>query len=114
MAELEPEPPTLSEPPTLEINMRLDPTGTQVVTLSGELDSSNAASLREQVASIPPQPTRPLIFDLTDLRFMDSAGIAVLIGAEAKAGSVSIRNPSPIIRRVLEATGLSGVFPIES
>jgi anti-sigma B factor antagonist len=94
--------------------MRLDPTGTQVVILSGELDSSNAASLQERVASIPPQPTRRLIFDLTDLRFMDSAGIAVLIGAATIASSVSLRNPSPIIRRVLEATGLSSMFPIES
>jgi anti-sigma B factor antagonist len=108
MEELEP------DSPTLEVNMRLDPTGTQVVILSGELDSSNAASLQERVASIPPQPTRRLIFDLTDLRFMDSAGIAVLIGAAAIASNVSLRNPSPIIRRVLEATGLSSVFPIES
>jgi anti-sigma B factor antagonist len=106
MAELEP------ERATVQIEMHLDPSGTQVVSLAGELDSSNADSLQERVASIPPQPPRRLIFDLTHLRFMDSAGIAVLIGA-AKASSVSLRNPSPIIRRVLEATGLSGVFSIE-
>jgi anti-sigma B factor antagonist len=111
MAGLEAESPT-PEPPTLRIDMRLDPTGAQVVILWGELDSSNAASLQERVASISLQPDQSLIFDLTDLRFMDSAGIAVLIGA-AKASSVSLRNPSPIIRRVLEATGLSGVFSIE-
>jgi anti-sigma B factor antagonist len=108
MAELEP------EPPTVQIDMHLDPTGVQVVVLAGELDSSNAASLQERVASIPPEPARPLIFDLTGLRFMDSAGIAVLIGAAAKASSVSLRNPSPIIRRVLETTGLSSVLAIES
>jgi anti-sigma B factor antagonist len=106
MAELEP------ERAMVQIEMHLDPSGTQVVSLAGELDSSNADSLQERVASIPPQPPRRLIFDLTHLRFMDSAGIAVLIGA-AKASSVSLRNPSPIIRRVLEATGLSGVFSIE-
>jgi anti-sigma B factor antagonist len=106
MAELKP------ERATVQIEMHLDSTGTQVVSLAGELDSSNADSLQERVASIPPQPPRRLIFDLTHLRFMDSAGIAVLIGA-AKASSVSLRNPSPIIRRVLEATGLSGVFSIE-
>jgi anti-sigma B factor antagonist len=98
----------------MQIDMHLDPIGAQVVILSGELDSSNAASLQERVASIPPQPAQPLIFDLTGLRFMDSAGIAVLIGAATKASSVSLRNPSPIIRRVLEATGLSSVFSIES
>jgi anti-anti-sigma factor len=107
MAELEP------ELPTVQIDMHLDPTGAQVVILAGELDSSNADSLQEQVALIPSQPPRRLIFDLTDLRFMDSAGIAVLINATAKASSVSLCNPSPIIRRVLEATGLSSVFAIE-
>ncbi len=98
----------------LRIDMQLHPTGAQVVVLSGELDSSNAATLKERVASIPSQPPVPLIFDLTGLRFMDSAGIAVLIDAAAKASSVSLRNPSPIIRRVLQATGLSDVFSIQS
>jgi anti-anti-sigma factor len=107
MAELEP------EPATMQIDTHLDPMGAQVVVLSGELDSSNAASLQERVASLPPPPVRSLIFDLTGLRFMDSAGIAVLIGAAARASSVSLRNPSPIIRRVLETTGLSTVFSIE-
>jgi anti-sigma B factor antagonist len=102
-----------AEPPMVQIDMRLDPTGAHVVVLAGELDSSNAASLKERVAAIPPQPAQRLIFDLTDLRFMDSAGIAVLIGATAQASSVSLRNPSPIIRRVLEATGLSSVFATE-
>jgi anti-anti-sigma factor len=108
MAELEP------EPAAVQIDMHLDPSGAQVVALAGELDSSNAASLQERLASISPQPDRQLIFDLTGLRFMDSAGIAVLIGATAQASSVSLRNPSPIIRRVLDATGLSSVFSIES
>jgi anti-sigma B factor antagonist len=107
MAGLEP------DPPTVRIDMHLDPTGAQVVVLSGELDSSNAALLKERVASIPSQPARRLIFDLTGLRFMDSAGIAVLIDAAAKASSVSLHNPSPIVRRVLEITGLSNVFSIE-
>ncbi len=108
MAELEP------EPPTVQIDIHLDPTGAQVVILSGELDSFKRCIASGAGESLPPQPPRRLIFDLTDLRFMDSAGIAVLIGAAAKASNVSLRNPSPIIRRVLEATGLSSVFSIES
>lgn len=108
MAELE------AEPPTVHVEMHLDPAGPQILVLSGELDCSNAASLQERLASIPPQSDQSLIFDLSDLRFMDSAGIAVLLNATTTASSVSLRNPSPIIRRVLEATGLSGVFSIES
>lgn len=109
MAELDDEPAT-----TVEIDTRLDPTGAQIVILSGELDSSNAASLQESMAAAIAPHNQRLIFDLTDLRFMDSAGIAVLIGAATQVTSVSVRNPSPIIRRVLETTGLSSVLLIES
>ncbi|MGA7705621.1 MAG: STAS domain-containing protein [Solirubrobacteraceae bacterium] len=99
---------------TVGIDTRLDPTGTQIVILSGELDSSNAESLQERMVAITAPHPQPLIFDLTGLRFMDSAGIAVLIGAATQVTSVSVRNPSPIIRRVIETTGLSSVLPIES
>jgi anti-sigma B factor antagonist len=109
MAELEAEPPTVR----VEVEVHADPTGVQIVALSGELDCSNAESLQERLGSMPPQPAQPLIFDLTGLRFMDSAGIAVLISATNRASGVSLRNPSPVIRRVLEATGLSDLFSIE-
>ncbi len=108
MAELDDEPAT-----TVEIDTHLDPTGVRIVILSGELDSSNAASLQERMVAITAHQPQRLIFDLTGLQFMDSAGIAVLIGAAATT-SVSLRNPSPIIRRVLEATGLASVLTIES
>jgi anti-anti-sigma factor len=99
---------------TVEIDTRLDPTGAQIVMLSGELDSSNAASLQERMAAITADRPPRLIFDLASLGFMDSAGIAVLIGAATQLDSVSVRNPSPIIRRVIETTGLSSVLAIES
>jgi anti-anti-sigma factor len=108
MAELENNPSTL-----VQIDVQLDPNGAQVVTLSGELDSSNAAQLEATVASITAESSaRPLVFDLSGLQFMDSAGIAVLIAAATKT-SVSLRGPSPVIRRVLEITGLGGVLAIE-
>jgi stage II sporulation protein AA (anti-sigma F factor antagonist) len=97
----------------VQIETHAGSSGTQIVTLRGELDSSNAASLETAVASIAAQHPQRLIFDLSDLGFMDSAGIAVLISTATKT-SVSLRNPSPIIRRVLETTGLTDVLPIES
>ena len=42
---------------------------------------------------------------------MDSAGIAVLLAASRKVPSVSLRDPSPAVRRVLEMTGLTTVLP---
>ncbi len=96
------------------IDTRVDPTGAPVVTVSGELDISNAGLLEATVTSISDEQPERLIFDLSGLQFMDSAGIAVLIGAAAKVNAVRLRDPSPIVRRVIELTGLSGVLPIES
>ena len=95
------------------IDTRIDSTGAPIVVLSGELDSSNVSTLETAVESIMARHPERLIFDLSGLRFMDSAGIAVLIRAAATVKAVYLRDPSPIVRRVVEVTGLSGVLPIE-
>lgn len=90
-----------------------DPTGTPIVTVSGDLDISNADALDAAVTSITATSPERLIFDLSGLRFIDSAGITVLLGAAAKVNDVRIRKPSPAVRRVVELTGLDEVLPIE-
>jgi anti-sigma B factor antagonist len=97
-----------------QIDTSSDPTGVPIVTVSGELDISNAGALEATVASISAQRPERLIFDLSNLRFMDSAGISVLVGAAASVNAVQIRHASPAIRRVLELTGLTDVLAIES
>jgi anti-sigma B factor antagonist len=96
------------------IDTRMDPAGTPIVTVAGELDISNAAELDAVVESVTAAHPERLIFDLSGLRFMDSAGIAVLVGATTKVSIVHLRDPSQIVRRVIELTGLAGVLPIES
>jgi anti-anti-sigma factor len=54
-------------------------------------------------------PPSRLTFDLTRLRFIDSAGLAVLVAAAATT-TVTVRNPSEIVRSVIEATGLATVL----
>jgi anti-anti-sigma factor len=98
----------------LRIDTLVDPSGACVITLAGELDLSNVALLDATVASATEQPAQQLIFDLAELRFMDSAGIAILINATEKAASVRLRNASPIVHRLVAATGLTRVLPIES
>jgi anti-sigma B factor antagonist len=96
------------------IDTRSDPTGVAIVTVSGELDISNAGTLEQAVASITAERPERLIFDLSGLRFMDSAGIAVLLDAAGKVKAVQLRDPSPAVRRVVELTGLTDVLSIES
>ena len=108
MAELDGPPPAQAV-----IQTRSDPTGAPVVRVAGDLDMSNAGELEATVASVAGASPERLIFDLSDLRFMDSAGIAVLLGAVSKVRAVVLRDPSPAVRRVVELTGLTDVLPIE-
>jgi anti-anti-sigma factor len=95
------------------IATEVDGAGDPIVVVSGEIDMSNASSLSAAVATITATPPSRLTFDFTGLQFIDSAGLAVLVGAAAKT-TVSVRNPSAIVRCVIEATGLSTVLHMAS
>jgi anti-anti-sigma factor len=97
---------------TVLISTGAEEDGSPIVMLSGELDSSNIDQLREAVASILALRPKRMIFDLGQLRFMDSAGISVLVGIAAELEAVQIRDPTPIVRRLIEVTGLSGVLTV--
>jgi anti-sigma B factor antagonist len=95
------------------IDTRVEASGAPVITLSGELDSSNVASLRARIASITAGHPERLVFDLSELRFIDSAGISALIEAASKVDAVRLRDPSQAVMRVIELTGLTGILPVE-
>ena len=56
--------------------------------------------------------TERLIFDLEGLRFMDSSGIAMFVSVARKVREVELRNPSAIVRRLFELTGLANTFRV--
>ncbi|HEY2398665.1 MAG TPA: STAS domain-containing protein [Solirubrobacteraceae bacterium] len=97
----------------VEIDTQVDPTGAPVVSLAGELDISNVGPLKAVVASVTADRPDQLIFELSGLRFIDSAGIAELLSAAAKVKAVHLRDPTPLVRRAVEGPGLSGVLHIE-
>jgi anti-sigma B factor antagonist len=109
MAELESD-----SPAEAVIQTGADANGVPVITVSGELDMSNADTLASAVSSAATRNPELLVFDLSGLRFMDSAGIAVLIGASSQVKAVRLRSPSLAVRRVVELSGLAQVLPIES
>lgn len=91
----------------------VDEWGTPIVKLKGELDMSSVGLVRGVIESAIEAASGRLIFDLSDLDFMDSSGIAALLVAAKRVDSVEIRHPTPIVRRILESTGLAAVFAIE-
>jgi anti-anti-sigma factor len=88
-----------------------DPDGTPVLRVSGQLDISNASTLEDALMKAAEAKSRTIVFDLAELEFMDSAGISVLVRARSEVGEVRLRNPSPIVRRLIEITGLAEILP---
>lgn len=85
----------------------------RAVKIAGELDLSSVDAVRpaleEAAASLPSS----LVFDLSELRFIDSSGLALLLVAAREVGAVRMRNPTPAVWRVIEVTGLNDVLPLE-
>jgi anti-anti-sigma factor len=59
------------------------------------------------------KPSR-LVFDLSQLTFMDSSGIAVMVYVANNVEKIDLLHASSIVRRVVEATGLSDILRLES
>lgn len=82
--------------------------GTQtVIHVHGEIDVATCERLRD---AIEPHmgPKQTIILDFSEVRFMDSACLRVLIQARgtltADGGSLVLRNPSEMTRRILTIT----------
>lgn len=83
-----------------------------VLRLTGELDIASAETLQSALDSIGSDGQAGIVFDLSALDFMDSSGIALLLGARERFGSVEVHRPPAIIRQVIEMTGLAGTLRI--
>ncbi|MDQ1461843.1 MAG: hypothetical protein QOI08_3327 [Actinomycetota bacterium] len=91
-----------------------DDSGARVVNLVGEIDIANADALGEQLDQLIGAGADRLVVDLSALDFMDSSGIAMLLRAAGRVDSMSVRNPTDAVRRIIECTGLAETLRIES
>ena len=91
--------------------------GRLTVYLCGELDHHAAAEAIRVIGElIEDNMPRQCVLELSGLSFMDSSGIAVIINAGRKmkslGGSLSVENPSPQPRKVLEASGIERLIAV--
>ena len=86
--------------------------------LVGEVDLYTAPRLREGLRLLLDEGGRFLTLDLSELDFIDSTGLAELVGALKRfrqvGGEVVLYCPSRSIAKVLEISGLDRVFTISS
>lgn len=87
-----------------------------IVTAAGEIDAHSARALREALVAAIAGGTIRLVADLSDVTFMDSSGLGVLVGklkdARVRGGELHIVAVQERVLRVFQITGLDGVFAI--
>lgn len=88
-----------------------------MLALFGELDVVSAPNLAQVLDEVLEQPHARVMLDLNGLRFVDSAGVSVLIRAKQRAGAngrtLVLRRPTEQLERVFSLVGLADWLDIE-
>jgi anti-anti-sigma factor len=91
--------------------------GSLVAHMSGEVDMTNAAYVREQLLTSMPNDAAVLVLDISGCRYLDSAAIEVLFDLsrrlERRRQQLRIVMPpeSPL-KRVIELTEVGSAAPV--
>ena len=86
-----------------------------VFSLDGRLDTITAPQLEEEVKASIDDITE-LVFDFTDLTYVSSAGLRVLLSTQKtmnEKGSMVVRNVSDEIQEIFDVTGFTDILTIE-
>ena len=80
------------------------------VTVSGFIDSETAPKLDALMDGLFADGARRLDVDLTDVSFLSSAGLSVLISAHRRSDEFRLRRGNRIVDRLIELTGLTMLY----
>lgn len=86
-----------------------------VMHISGRLDTSTAPELEAEINAIPEDVTE-LTLELSELDYVSSAGLRVLLGAQKKMnkqGSMKLTGVCEAVMDVLEITGFADILTVE-
>ena len=88
-----------------------------IITLTGELDPHTAPMLSDELETLRAEGVGSVVLELTELGFVDSSGLRVLIAADRdlrdRGGRLVLRSPSETVHRLLEITGLGDHLNID-
>lgn len=89
--------------------------GALVVRAVGDIDLASAPVLHAAIVEAW-QPPQPLVVDATDVAFIDSTGLGVLVAAVQRTrdegGQVAIAVTADRVRKVLSITGLDAFVAV--
>jgi anti-anti-sigma factor len=84
--------------------------GVLVIAVSGRLDSTTSGALEKEVRGQLQSGGVRIVFDLSALEFISSAGLRVFIMAAREIrgkGSIALAAPVPNVKRLLDVTGVA-------
>lgn len=91
--------------------------GVLLVVFSGDLDLKSADRCRDEIdAAIVRNDGRYLVFDMSEVDFIDSSGLGMMIGRykkiKQKGGRVALCGISERLDRMIEISGLRRIMPV--
>jgi anti-anti-sigma factor len=101
----------------LKIQLQEDRPLTQTIALIGRLDTETAPSLDAELDRLLATPVKVIVFDLSGLDYISSAGLGSLFRAQksmkARSGEALLVNPQPQVQKVFDivkAVDVKSVF----
>ena len=86
-----------------------------VIALVGELDLDGAERVAQELQRAEETDARRIVLDLSNLEFIDSSGIRLIIAADARSraqgGRLGLIRGSRPVQRVFELTGVADRLP---
>jgi len=102
---------------SLKIQLRQGRPLTQTLALVGRLDTETAPSLDAEVEHVLATQVKVIVFDLSGVNYISSAGLGALFRAQkamkARSGEALLVNPQPQVQKVFDivkAVDVKAVF----
>jgi anti-anti-sigma factor len=100
--------------PTHLVIDRASENGVVELRLHGELDLASSPLLEGEIEEVEGSAHSRLVIDLSELEFMDSTGLHVLVAAHerslANGHQLSLRRGQPAVQRIFELTNTVSIF----
>jgi anti-sigma B factor antagonist len=105
-------------PPEFAIIEQGSEAGHYVIAARGEIDLFTAPELKQVITEVIESGERRVAIDLSEVSFLDSTALGVLIGAvkrlRSRGGALAVINTDSSIAKTFEITGLDQIFTIVS
>ena len=90
-----------------------------IFKINEDIDEYVAQKIRRKLDNeIERYMPRKVVFDFSNVSFMDSAGIGLLMGryklASMLGGQVEVKNITPSIKKIFEMSGIQKVIPCQN